>query len=55
MSAQDLETMEKSRNEAQTSDCDACGGDMYYSPLKRRLVCKFCGSTKEISFTSDDV
>lgn len=55
MSTHDIETMKKSVTEARTSDCDACGGEMYYSPVKRMLVCKFCSSTKEVEFTSDDV
>lgn len=49
------QVLDKVSNEAHTSDCDACGGDMTYSPEKKLLVCTFCGSTKEIEFTSDEV
>ncbi len=55
MTDQMNETMVTQQGEAHTADCDACGGDMYYSPGKKCLVCKFCGSTKEIEFTSDQV
>lgn len=55
MTDQDMNTMEKVKNEAQTADCDACGGDMAYDPEKKSLVCKFCGNIQEIDFTSEDV
>ena len=46
---------EKARHESRTTDCDSCGGEMFYSPEEKKLICRFCGSTKEINFTADDV
>lgn len=55
MEGKDFETLDKVSNEALTSDCDSCGGDMSYDPELRQLKCNFCGSTQEIDFTSNQV
>lgn len=55
MAEQEIEGLDKVKNEASTSDCDACGGDMAYDPDRKMLVCKFCGNTQAIDFTSDEV
>ncbi len=55
MAENDDQTLDKVKNEAHTSDCDACGGDMAYSPEMKMLVCTFCGRTQEIMGTMAEV
>ncbi len=55
MTEQGIEGLDKVKNEASTSDCNACGGDMAYDPGTKMLVCKFCGNAQAIDFTSAEV
>ncbi len=34
-----------------TAKCPACGAEMVFSPEKQKLVCPYCGCTKEVDFT----
>jgi len=47
--------MLEASGEVRTSECDACGGDMFYDAESRQLKCQFCGHLEEIDFETEHV
>lgn len=55
MTPETIDEMGRIDGEAQTAECDICGGHMVFDPETQGMKCPFCGGTQAIDMSKDQV